>query len=277
VVRGLWDCWEDDALVADRATGVYLDPAKLHKLDHAGEFFKVQGPINIGRTPQGQPIIMQAGGSEPGQALAARTADIVFTVEQDFDEAQITYRAVKSRLAAHGRAAGDVTIMPGVMPVIGHTDREAMDNLARLQGYVDSTNGLALLSDRLGQDMSRFDLDGPIPELTLPDTYHSFIRVMLGKARREGMSLRQLYNLVAANRGHWVLCGAPETIADTFEHWFVNGAADGFNIMPTHFPGGLDDFVDKVIPLLQSRGLFRREYTGRTLRDHLGLARPARR
>lgn len=277
VVRGLWDCWEDDALVADRATGVYLDSAKLHKLNHDGAFFKVQGPINIGRAPQGQPIVMQAGGSEPGQALAARTADIIFTVEQDFDEAKLTYRSLKSRLAAHGRAESDVTIMPGVMPVIGRTDREAMDNLARLQGYVDSTNGLALLSDRLGQDMSRFDLDGPIPDLTLPDTYHSFIRVMLGKARREGMSLRELYNLVAANRGHWVLTGSPKTIADTFERWLLEGAADGFNIMPTHFPGGLDDFVDQVIPLLQVRGLFRTAYTGRTLRDHLGLARPARR
>ena len=277
VVRGLWDCWEDDALVADRATGVYLDPAKLHPLNHDGAFFKVQGPINIGRAPQGQPIVMQAGGSEPGQALAARTADIVFTVEQDFDEAKLTYTRLKSRLAAFGRAESDVTIMPGVMPVIGRTDDEAMEKLARLQSYVDSTNGLALLSDRLGQDMSRYDLDGPIPALTLPDTYHSFIRVMLGKARREGWSLRQLYNLVAANRGHWVLVGSPKTIADTFERWFVERAADGFNIMPTHFPGGLDDFVNQVVPLLQERGLFRRAYRGRTLREHLGLARPARR
>jgi FMN-dependent oxidoreductase (nitrilotriacetate monooxygenase family) len=276
VVRGLWDCWGDDALVADRATGVYLDPAKLHPLNHEGAFFKVQGPVNIGRTPQGQPIVMQAGGSEPGQALAARTADIVFTVEQDFDEAKLTYTRVKSRLAAFGRAESDVTIMPGVMPVIGRTDDEAMETLARLQSYVDSTNGLALLSDRLGQDMSQYALDGPIPELTLPDTYHSFIRVMLGKARREGWSLRQLYNLVAANRGHWVLVGSPKTIADIFERWFVERAADGFNIMPTHFPGGLDDFVNLVVPLLQERGLFRRAYGGRTLRDHLGLARPAR-
>ena len=276
VVRGLWDCWEDGALVADRATGQYLDPAKLHRLNHDGAFFKVQGPINIGRTPQGQPIVMQAGGSEPGQALAARTADVVFTVEHDIDEAKATYRRLKSRLAVHGRAEGEVTIMPGVMPVIGRTDREAMDNLARLQSYVNSSNGLALLSDRLGQDMSGYDLDGPIPDLALPDTYHSFIRVMLAKARREGMSLRDLYNLVAANRGHWVLVGSPVTIADTLERWFVEGAADGFNIMPTHFPGGLDDFVDSVVPLLQGRGLFRRAYGGRTLRDHFGLVRPAR-
>ncbi|WP_421994191.1 LLM class flavin-dependent oxidoreductase [Reyranella sp.] len=274
VVKGLWDCWADDALVADRATGTYIDPARLRPLDHEGPFFKVQGPINIGRAPQGQPIVLQAGGSEPGQALAARTADVVFSVVQDFGESQAQYAALKKRLPSYGRAPEDVTVLPGVMPVMGRTDREARDKLAALQGYVTGSNALQLLSDRLGQDITRYALDEPVPDIALPDSSHGFARVMLAKARREGLTLRQLYDLVAAARGHWVLCGSPETIADTLQHWFEERAADGFNVMPAHFPEGFDDFVDGVVPILQERDLFRRAYEGETLRDHLGLPRP---
>ena len=207
--------------------------------------------------------------------LAARTADVVFSVVQDFDEARAQYAAFKALLTEYGRAPGDVTVLPGVMPVVGRTDREALDILHTLQSFVDSTNALAMLSDRLGTDMSAYDLDGPIPDIALPDTYHSFARAMLGKARRENMTLRDLYNLTAAARGHWVLCGSADRVADTLEHWFRDGAADGFNIMPPYFPGGFDAFVDHVVPRLQARGLFRTEYAGTTLRDHLGLQRPA--
>jgi alkanesulfonate monooxygenase SsuD/methylene tetrahydromethanopterin reductase-like flavin-dependent oxidoreductase (luciferase family) len=222
-------------------------------------------------------VVLQAGGSAPGQALAARTADVVFSVVQDMGEAMAQYASLKKRLPAFGRSPGDVTVLPGVMPVVGRTDREARDKLALLQSYVTGSNALQLLSDRLGQDMTRHDLDGPVPDLALPDTYHSFARVMLAKARREGLTLRGLYDLVAAARGHWVLCGSPETIADTLQQWFEERAADGFNVMPPYFPEGFDDFVDLVVPILQERGLFRREYEGTTLRDHLGLPRPASR
>ena len=274
VVKGLWDCWAEDAISADRETGQYIDPTKLQALNHDGPHFKVSGPLNIGRAPQGHPVISQAGGSEPGQQLAARTADIVFAVVQDLDEARAQYAGFKSRLPGFGRKPEDVAILPGVMPVVGRTDQEAFAKLAILQGYVDSTNALGILSDRFGVDMSAYDLDGPIPDIPIPDTYHSFAAVMLSKARREAMTLRDLYNLTAAARGHWVLCGSAESIADTLELWFTTGAADGFNIMPPYFHGGFEDFVDLVVPILQSRGLFRRSYTGKTLRDHLGLSTP---
>jgi FMN-dependent oxidoreductase (nitrilotriacetate monooxygenase family) len=277
VVRGLWDCWADDAITADRETGQYINPARVRPLDHVGEHFSVRGPLNIGRCPQGQPILLQAGASEPGQALAARTADVIFSVVQDFDEARDFYTGFKARLAAHGRRPDDVTILPGVMPVIGRTDAEAREKLAVLQSYVSSTNALTMLSGRLGTDMSAYPLDGPVPDLPLPDSSHGFAKAMLSKARRDGMSLRDLYNLTAAARGHWVICGSPSSIADTLEAWFDGRAADGFNILPPYFPGAFDDFVDLVVPELQRRGLYRLEYSGTTLRDHLGLSRPANR
>jgi FMN-dependent oxidoreductase (nitrilotriacetate monooxygenase family) len=277
VVKGLWDCWADDAIVADRTSGTYIDTARMRSLDHAGAFFKVKGPLNIGRCPQGQPVVLQAGGSAPGQALAARTADVVFAVVQDIDEAKAQYAQLKKRLPAFDRSPDHVTVLPGVMPVVGRTPKEARDKLALLQSFVNGSNALQLLSDRLGQDMTRYDLDGPVPDIALPDTYHSFARVMLAKARRENMTLRDLYDLVAAARGHWVLCGGAEQVADTLQQWFDERAADGFNVMPPYFPEGFDDFVDLVVPILQERGLFRREYEGETLRDHLGLPRPASR
>jgi FMN-dependent oxidoreductase (nitrilotriacetate monooxygenase family) len=277
VVTGLWDGWADDALVADRASGVYLDPAKLRSIDHEGTFFKVKGPLNIGRSPQGRPVILQAGGSEAGKALAARTADVVFSVVQDIDEAKEGYRSLKDRLPALGRSADEVTVLPGVMPIVGRTTKEAFDKLAVLQSFVNDGNALGILSDRFGQDMSAYDLDGPVPDLALPDSYHSFARVMLAKARRENMTLRDLYNLTAAARGHWVLCGSAESIADTLQQWFEERAADGFNVMPPYFHEGFTDFVDLVIPILQERSLFRSSYEGPMLRDQLGLKRPERR
>lgn len=277
VVRGLWDCWEDDAILADQATGQYIDAAKVHKLHHKGRFFEVEGPLNIGRCPQGQPIILQAGASESGLEMAARSADVVFSVVQDLGEARAAYAALKDRLPRHGRRPEDVAVLPGVMPVLGRTQEEALEKLDQLQSFVTSTNALSMLSNRLGQDMSAFPLDGPVPDLPLPDTSHGFARTMLAKARREGMTLRDLYNLTAAARGHWVVCGTPASIADTLEEWFLGGAADGFNILPPYFPGGFDEFVGEVVPELQRRGLFRQAYQGRTLRDHLGLSRPPRR
>jgi FMN-dependent oxidoreductase (nitrilotriacetate monooxygenase family) len=274
VVKGLWDGWADDAVVADRVSGLYIDPARLRPIDHDGPFFKVKGPLNISRSPQGHPVVLQAGGSEAGQNLAARTADVVFSVVQDIDEAKAGYASLKNRLPAFGRKAEDVTVLPGVMPIVGRTDKDAFEKLAVLQSFVSGSNALAILSDRLGQDMSAYDLDGPVPDLALPDSYQSFASVMLAKARRENMTLRDLYNLTAAARGHWVLCGSAERIADTLQAWFDDRAADGFNVMPPYFHEGFEDFVQLVVPILRERGLFRADYEGTTLRDHLGLRRP---
>ena len=222
-------------------------------------------------------MILQAGASEAGLALAARTADVVFSVVQDLEESRAACARLAALVAAEGREAQSLKVLPGVMPIIGRTRQEAADLLGTLQSYVDDTNALAMLSTRLGTDMARFPLDGPVPDLPLPDTSHGFARTMLAKAKRDRMTLRQLYDLTAAARGHWVLCDTPEGIADTLQAWFEAGAADGFNILPPWFPGAFDDFVDLVVPVLQRRGLFRTAYAGRTLRDHLGLARPANR
>ena len=275
VVRGLWDCWDDDAIVKDRNSGRYIDVGKIRSLNHEGKFFSVKGPLNCGRCPQGQPIVLQAGGSERGQSLAARTADVVFSVAHDFDEARLAYAGLKERVRRFGRNPDDVHILPGVMPVVGRTDAHALEILSELQSYVDATEGLAMLSARMGQNMANYPLDGPVPDLPLPQTSHGFARSMLAKARRENMTLRDLYNLTAAARGHWVLCGSPKTIADTLERWFLERAADGFNVMPAWFPAGFDDFVDLVIPELQRRGVYRTAYSGSTLRDHFGLLRPS--
>mgnify|MGYP002652119463 CR=1 FL=1 len=275
VVRGLWDCWSDKAIIADLKTGRFFDESEVKPLNHEGPRFSVKGPINMGRCPQGQPVVLQAGGSERGQNLAARTADVVFSVVQDFEEARAAYSGLKERVRRFGRDPDSVTVLPGVMPIIGKTDAEARDVLNTLQGYVDSTEGLAMLSARLGTDISKYPLDGPIPDLPLPNTSHGFARALLAKGKRDNLSLRDLYNLTAAARGHWVLCGSVQTIADTLEKWFLEGAADGFNVMPAWFPGAFDEFVDGVVPELQRRGLYRKAYTGTTLRDHLGLSRPA--
>ncbi|MFD2239288.1 LLM class flavin-dependent oxidoreductase [Aureimonas populi] len=273
-VRKLWDAWAPGALIRDTASGRYFDAAKIAPIDHEGAFFRVKGPLNISRSPQGRPVILQAGGSEAGQDLAARHADVVFTVTQDKDEARAFYAGLKARLPAHGRGPGDLVVLPGVMPVVAETERQARNKLAALQGFVDEATALGMLSERFNQDMSRFDLDGPIPDLGRNEAYHAFASAMLGKARRENMTLRDLYNLVAAARGHWVLCGSADFVADTLEDWFRSKAADGFNVMPPWFMEGFTDFTRLVVPRLQERGLFRKAYEGRTLRENLGL-RPA--
>ena len=273
VVRGLWDCWEDGAIVADKATGTFLDPAKVRPLDHKGRFFQVKGPINMSRCPQGHPVIIQAGGSAAGLELAARTADVVFSVVQELSAAKTAYRDLKARMAKYGRPPDQVSVLPGVMPIIGRTEAEARDKLSLLQSWLTPTNALTLVTSRIGYDVTGFPLDGPVPAPPPGEGSHAFSRVLYEAARRENMTLRDLYNLTAAARGHWVLCGTPKRIADTLEEWFVEEAADGFNVLPPYFPGALTDFVDLVVPELQARGLFRREYEGSTLRDHFGLPR----
>jgi FMN-dependent oxidoreductase (nitrilotriacetate monooxygenase family) len=273
VVKGLWDCWEDGAILADKKSGQFIDAAKVRSLDHKGRFFQVKGPINMARCPQGHPVIIQAGGSPSGLELAARTADVVFSVVQDLDRAKVAYADLKGRLAKYGRAPDEVAILPGMMPIIGASEEEAKEKLSLLQSWLTPTNALTLVASRIGYDVTGHPLDAPVPAPPEGEGSRAFSRVLFEKARRENMTLRDLYNLTAAARGHWVLTGTPKTIADTLEEWFLEGAADGYNVLPPYFPGAFSDFVDLVVPELQRRGLFRREYQGKMLRDHFGLKR----
>jgi N-acetyl-S-(2-succino)cysteine monooxygenase len=277
VVRGLWDSWDDGAFPKDKSTGTFVDQSKRHVLDHKGQFFSVKGPLNTSRPPQGHPIIVQSGSSVPGQELAARTGDVVFTAHQTLESAQAFYRELKGRLPRFGRKPSDLAIMPGFLPVLGGTEKEARDKLAMLDGWTDQSKVIGMLSDRLGHDISKYDLDGPLPELPSSEQIQSRARLLTDAARRDNLTLRQLAQMVATGRGHFVMCGTSEQIAARMEEWFVAGGADGFNVMPPYFPGGLDDFAAGVIPILQKRGLFRTEYEGTTLRDHFGLSRPPNR
>ena len=274
VVRGLWDSWDDGAFPKDKATGVYVDQSKRHVLDHKGRYYSVKGPLNVSRSPQGYPIIIQSGSSGPGQALAARTADVVFTAHQSLESAQGFYRELKGRLAAFGRKPDSLAIMPGFLPVLGGTEQEARDKLALLDSWTDQSKVIPMLSDRLGHDVSGYDLDGPLPDLPVSEQLQSRAKLLTDAARRDNLTLRQLARMVATGRGHYVMCGTPEQIAERMELWFRERGADGFNVMPPYFPGGLDDFANGVIPILQNRGLFRTDYGGQTLRDHFGLPRP---
>jgi FMN-dependent oxidoreductase (nitrilotriacetate monooxygenase family) len=277
VVRGLWDCWEDGAIVADKASGRFIDADKVRPLNHKGRFFRVRGPVNMARCPQGHPVIIQAGGSPSGLELAARTADVVFSVVQELEPAKAAYGDLKGRMAKYGRDPDELAVLPGVMPIVGETDAQAREILAKLQSWITPTNATTLVASRIGYDVSGHPIDGPVPPPPFSQGSRTFHSVLYEMAKRENMTLRDLYNLTAAARGHWVICGTPHRIADTLEEWFEARAADGFNVLPAWFPGAFDDFVDRVVPELQRRGLFRREYEGTMLRDHLGLAPPFRR
>jgi N-acetyl-S-(2-succino)cysteine monooxygenase len=275
VVRGLWDSWDDDAFVRDKASGRYFDPQKLHVLNHRGAHFAVRGPLNIARAPQGHPIIFQAGASDDGLGLAAETADAVYTAAQTLEEAQAYYARLKGKIAAAGRDPQTVKILPGIQPFVGRTEEEAKAKHRALLDLIHPDAGLGHLSTLIGVDMSAYPLDGPVPELPVTESHRSRQKLLLDLARRENLTVRQLYGHVCNGAGHHTAVGTPGQIADRLQHWFENGAADGFNILPPYLPGGLEDFVDLVVPELQRRGLFRTEYEGATLRDHLGLARPA--
>lgn len=279
IATGLWDSFDDDAFTRDQASGQFFDPAKVHVLDHRGTHYpRVRGPLNIPRPPQGYPVLVQAGSSEPGKELAARTAEVVFTAQQTLASAQAFYADLKGRLSKYGRSAEQLKIMPGISPVLGATQSEAEDKYAELQDRVDPRVGLGLLAGMAGGfDLSQYPLDGPLPELPESNAMKSRQALFIDLARRENLSIRQLYLKIAGARGHHTVVGTPLQVADLLEQWFVEGGADGFNIMPPFLPEGLDQFVDQVVPELQRRGLFRSEYEGQTLRDNLGLARPASR
>ncbi len=277
VVTGLWDSWSDDAFIRDVDSGVYFDPARLHVLDHRGEHLKVRGPLNIARPPQGWPVIVQAGSSEAGQALAAETAEIVFSAQNTLADAQRYYAALKSRVAAAGRPPADVKVLPGAFVVVGDTLAEARAIKGRLDSLVHPDSGLATLAVTLGCDVSGFDLDGPLPEIPDSNASKSQREKLIAMAARDNMTVRQLAQYVGGSFGTLEMVGTARTIADEMEEWLASGGSDGFNVMFPWLPGGLDAFVDKVVPELQRRGLFQREYAGRTLRENLGLARPPNR
>ncbi|MDI6029141.1 LLM class flavin-dependent oxidoreductase [Corticibacterium sp. UT-5YL-CI-8] len=274
VVRGLWDSWEDDAFCRDKDGGRYFHPAKMHVLNHVGEDFSVRGPLNIARPIQGYPVIAQAGSSEPGQELAARTADLIYTAKQRRDDAAGFYESVKGRFSKYGRSRGSALVMPGIMPLIGKTMEEARAKYDRIQHLIHPKVGLAMLARTFG-DLSGYPLDGPLPDnLPMMDGVKSHRDPLLRMARDENLSIRQLYMRVTGAAGHLQLCGTPDSIADTMEEWFNAGACDGFNIMAPYFPDGLYEFLNEVVPVLQRRGLFRSDYQGKTLRENLGLVRP---
>ena len=275
VVTKLWDSWEDDAFIRDKESGVYFEPNKLHIPHHKGEHFSVRGPLNVARPPQGYPVIIQAGSSEDGKNLAAQTAEVIFTAQQTLEDAQAFYQDVKGRVVQYGRNPDHLKIMPGIFPVIGRSEQEAKDKFNRIQELIHPKVGLSLLTGMLGEvDLSNYPLDTPLPDLPATQLQQSRQKLLVDTARRENLTIRDLYLAIAGARGHRQIVGTPEQIADQLEDWFVNGGADGFNIMPPYLPGGLDEFVDLVIPELQRRGLFRTEYEGITLRENLGLPRP---
>lgn len=279
VVKGLWDSWEDDAFVRDRESGIYFDPEKLHVLNHKGKYFSVKGPLNVGRPIQGYPVIVQAGASEAGRDLAARTAEVIFTANQTLEDAQAFYADIKGRLANYGRSPDDLKIMPGAFPIIGRTEAEAQEKYEFLQSLIHPDVAWDILRQYYkGIDLSNYSLDDLAPELPSDtNTNKSRLKLVKDLATRGRLTLRQLYLSLATARGHRTILGTPESIADQLEVWFNSGAADGFNIMPPILPTGLEDFVNLVVPILQQRGLFRTAYEGNTLRGNLGLRRPANR
>jgi FMN-dependent oxidoreductase (nitrilotriacetate monooxygenase family) len=276
VVTGLWDSWADDAFIRDVANGIYFDPSRLHVLDHEGEFLKVRGPLNIARPVQGWPVIVQAGASDAGRQLAAETAEMVFAAGGPLADAQAYYADVKGRAARAGRDPDHIKILPGCLVVVGDTDEEARRKRALLDSLVHPDSGIANLSMQLGCDAAGFDLDGPLPDIPESNASKSGRQRVIDRARRDNLTVRQLAQ-IAGSYGGLALVGTPQTIADRMEEYFHGGACDGFNIMFPWVPGGLDEFVDRVVPELQRRGLFRREYEGKTLRDNLGLPRPENR
>ncbi|QXG30913.1 LLM class flavin-dependent oxidoreductase [Pseudomonas viridiflava] len=279
VVTGLWNSWADDAFTRDKASGQYYDPAKVQVLNHKGEHFSVKGPLNVARSPQGQPVVVQAGSSEVGRDLAAQTAEVVFTAQTSLASAQAFYADIKGRLAAYGRSADSLKIMPGVLIVVAETEALAREKFESFQDLVEPEVGVALLGRMLGNfDLSGYPLDGPLPELPLTDSgQRSRQKLLTELAEREHLNLTQLGRRIAGGRGHYSLIGTPEQVADELQTWFEQGAADGFNVLVPHLPGGLEDVARLLVPELQRRGLFRTEYEGTTLRENLGLQRPINR
>jgi FMN-dependent oxidoreductase (nitrilotriacetate monooxygenase family) len=280
VALKLWDSWEDDAIVADKAAGVWGDDAKIHPPQHQGTYFSVAGALNVPRSPQGYPLLVQAGSSEDGKAFAARYAEAVFTAQQTLGDAQEFYQDLKSRTAAAGRDPEHIKVLPGIVPVLGSTEAEARANERLLEDHIVYTHGVDRLERLLQLPPNTLELDAPLPADLPPEDAiegaKSRYTLVVELARRDRLTVRQLIGRLGGGRGHLTFAGTPEQVADAIETWFTQGAADGFNIMPAVLPSGLDAFVDHVVPILRTRGLLRTEYGPRTtLRERYGLPRPA--
>ena len=275
VVRGLWNSWGDGVFVRDKESGIYFDKDKLQILEHEGEFFRARGPINVPPSPQGEPVMVQAGASDDGRELAAATAEVIFGAQQTLEGAQEFYADVKHRLLAYGRKPDDLKVMPGLLVCVGETHEEAVRKYDVLQDLIDPVTGLQLLSKRLDYDLSGFPIDGPLPDIPRNKISSTRVDLFVEIAHRENLTIRDLYRRVAGARGHYEIIGTPTEIVDMMEQWVSKGACDGFNIMPPVFPSSLQEFIDLVVPELQRRGLYRTEYSGTTLRDNLGLTRPS--
>lgn len=274
VVKALWDSWEDGAILRDRAAARYFDPAKVHELDHHGKHFKVAGPLNVARPPQGHPIIVQAGGSDAGRALAARTADLIFTAARSLEVGQEFYADMKARAAALGRNPDHIKVIPSMQLMVRGTEEEARRAEAELLELVPQALALRTLSLQLGTDLSHLSPDDKLPDLPETNGGKWVQQQIIRMAREKDLSIGALARHVVVSRASFSFAGTPEQVADLCENWFRNGAADGFSLSPDYQPGGLEDFVDQVIPILQKRGLFRTEYEGGTLRENLGLPVP---
>jgi N-acetyl-S-(2-succino)cysteine monooxygenase len=278
VVAGLWDSWEADAFLHDKASGVWFDFDKMHFLHHRGEHFSVRGPLNVSRTPQGRPVVAQAGSSEVGRELAARSADLVFTAQVTVADGQAFCTDLRNRAERYGRGRDDIKILPGLMPIVGRTDEEAAEQFQLLQEMIDDSLAIRAVARLTGDlDIYQFPLDGPLPELPPSNAAKARQELIVGLARENNLTIRQVARYLGTSQGHRVLYGSAKTIADSMEEWLLAGACDGFNLLFPYFPGPLDDFVDLVVPELQRRGIFRTEYEGRTLRENLGVPVPANR
>ncbi|MHC5745010.1 MAG: LLM class flavin-dependent oxidoreductase [Nostoc sp.] len=276
VVTGLWDSFTDDAFIRDVESGIYFDPAKIHVLDHKGKYLSVRGPLNIARPVQGWPVIVQAGASEAGRQLAAETAEVVFASAGSLEAGKAFFADIKGRVQAIGRDPDSIKILPGVLVVVGETVAEARAKRLHLDSLVHYDSGIASLNSALGYDVSRFDPEGPLPEIPQTNAGQSSRERVIALAQRENLTIRQLAQRVGSYGG-LAFVGTPQTIADDMEQWLTEEGSDGFNIMFPFLPEGLNDFVDKVVPELQRRGIFRHDYEGKTLRENLGLTRPANR
>ena len=275
VVRGIWDSYDDDAFPRDQKSGVYMRPDGVHLLNHSGKYFKVRGPSAVPRSPQGHPVLIQAGSSEPGMNISARVADVIFTSQSSLQNAQTFYNNVKGRCDRYGRSPDDMLIMPGALLFMADTETEAKEKFDMMNSLIPLRVAMQRLSANLGGvDLSKYDLDAPLPDIPVNNARVSAVEGYITLARREGLTLRQVAMRSAAAKHHWTLIGSVKQIADELEAWFLERGADGFNILPSDVPASYKDVVNKLIPELQRRGLFHTEYEGKTLRENLGLRRP---
>ncbi len=276
VVKGLWDTYDDDAFIRDTETGIYFDHTKIHHLHHKGDYLSVRGPLNMERPPQGYPLIVQAGTSGPGRDLAAQIADMVFIQEQHLDRCQQIYKDIKERAQKFGRSPDEILIMPGMAVQVSRTEEEAKREQAWLQSQIHPDVGRELLSAEMNYiDLSDVDVEKPLPAHLIPTGESTAGSRIVDLLKREGsLTVRQMYERFSGARSSHPIVGDPIQVADRLQEWFEGGGADGFIIQPSFLPGGLEDFVELVIPELQRRGIFRTEYEGTTSRENLGLPRP---